>query len=56
MGLPSLSSLDLAPLMTSKLKEVLNLYRSRRLSTSDATTRNFYDYQIRVIDKLLNAK
>lgn len=56
IGQPTLTALDLAPLMTAKLKEVLTLYRNRRLSTTDATTRNFYDYQIRVIDKLLSAK
>lgn len=54
MGQPVLSATELRPLMTAQLRKVLSLYRSRRAATADTMTRNFYDYQIQVIDNVLN--
>ena len=47
---------ELRPMMTSLLRKTQNLYKSRRASTTDASTRDFYDYQIIAIDRTLNAK
>ena len=49
-----LSPIELQPMMTAWLKDILSLYRSRRASVRDASTRNFYDYHIRKLDRLLN--
>ena len=51
-GLPALSSNLLEPLMLSQLKKVVALYKQKR-TTGDAKTRNYYEYQILQIDKLL---
>ncbi|GAB6011428.1 zinc-dependent metalloprotease [Viscerimonas tarda] len=51
-GLPSLPGIQLNPLMAAQLKKVLALYKQRRATTADATSRNFYDYHILTIDKL----
>lgn len=56
MGQPVLPALELQPLMTAQLRKVLTLYRSRRIATVDETTRNFYDYQIHVIESIFNQK
>lgn len=56
MGQPSLPTIELRPLMTSQLRKVLALYKSKRAATADATTRDYYDYQIHVIEKTLNNK
>lgn len=52
-GLPSLKEEIFRPLMLQQLKKVLNLYRAKR-GTGDSQTRNFYEYQILTINKLLN--
>ncbi len=54
MGQPVLSSIELQPLMTAQLRKVLSLYKGKRLATTDVTTRNFYDFQIHNIEKVLN--
>jgi hypothetical protein len=51
-GLPGLSSEVAEPLMTGRLKKILQLYKSHRGATSDASTRDFYDYQIIKIGNL----
>uniref|UniRef100_A0AB33J8A0 Zinc-dependent metalloprotease n=1 Tax=Prevotella sp. GTC17259 TaxID=3236795 RepID=A0AB33J8A0_9BACT len=51
-GLPSLSTDVMAPLMLNQLKKVRSLYGQKR-ATGDSKTRNFYEYQILMIDKLL---
>lgn len=51
-GLPVLKEEIFKPLMLQQLKKVLNLYRIKR-RTGDSKTRNFYEYQILVISKLL---
>lgn len=53
-GLPTLSATTGAPLMTSKLKKVLSLYKQKRAATADVVTRDFYDYQIVRIEKIFN--
>ncbi|MCM1518631.1 MAG: zinc-dependent metalloprotease [Pseudoflavonifractor sp.] len=56
MGQPALPAVELRPLMTGQLRKLLTLYRSKLASATDATTRDFYDYQIRTIDSVLNPK
>lgn len=51
-GLPTLSPVVGAPMMTAKLKSILSLYKQRR-GTGNVATRNFYDYQILKIETLL---
>lgn len=53
-GEPAIPAIDLKAMMTDKLQEILTLYRSRSKSTSDRNTRNYYNYQIRAIDRILN--
>ncbi|MCH5328058.1 MAG: zinc-dependent metalloprotease [Coprobacter sp.] len=48
----SLNPMYMSPLMTGTLKRVLTLYKQHRASTSDAATRDFYDYQILTIESL----
>lgn len=45
---------ELRPIMTSLLKKTQNLYKSKRLSAPDKSTRDFYDYQIIAIERVLN--
>lgn len=45
---------ELRPMMTSLLRKTQNLYKSRRATAPDAATRDFYDYQILSIDRVLN--
>ncbi len=56
MAQPSLPAIELRPLMAAQLRKVLALYKSKRATTTDATTRDFYDYQIHVINKTLTNK
>ena len=51
-GLPALSANLLEPLMLNQLKKVVALYKRKR-ATGDAKTRNYYEYQIMQIEKLL---
>lgn len=50
-GLPTLPATTLNPLMTSHLREILDLYKKKK-SSSDTSTRNFYNYQILMLEKL----
>ncbi|MGI6224301.1 MAG: zinc-dependent metalloprotease [Prevotella sp.] len=52
-GIPALKEEFYKPIMLQQLKKVLQLFRSRR-TTGNVAARNFYDYQITVINKLLN--
>ena len=49
---PGLNQTYLAPLMAGSLKKISALYKQHRAATSDAATRDFYDYQIITIDNL----
>ena len=40
-------------MMTARLREIMNLYKTKRASATDADTRDFYDYQILAIGKIL---
>ena len=51
---PSMSVAEMAPYMSGALKKVLTLYKQKRAVTTDAATRDFYDYQIVTIEKLFN--
>lgn len=44
---------ELQPMMTSRLKDVMELYKSKRAVAPDRDTRDFYDYQILTIGKIL---
>ena len=44
---------EMQPMMTARLKEIMNLYKTKRASAPDADTRDFYDYQILAIGKIL---
>jgi hypothetical protein len=50
-GLPALPATILNPLMTAQLKKVLDIYKKKK-SSPDASTRNFYGYQILTLEKL----
>ncbi len=45
---------ELRPMMTALLKQTQTMYKNKRLSTSDKDTRDFYDYQIIAIERVLN--
>lgn len=51
-GLPVLKPILLNSLMTSQLQKVVQLYKQKRAATADSTSRSYYDYQIRTIEKL----
>ena len=53
LGDPALPLSEMQPMMASRLKSLLSLYRSAK--APDAATRDFYDYQIRKIDRILNS-
>lgn len=50
-GLPTLTKDRMGALMTGRLHEVLRLYKARRGSAT-GSTRDFYDYQILLIERL----
>lgn len=50
-GLPTLTKDRMGALMTGRLREVLRLYKARRGSAT-GSTRDFYDYQILLIERL----
>ncbi len=52
MGDPALPAHELQPLMTAQLKKALALYRTAK--APDSSTREFYEYQIRKINNILN--
>ena len=47
----TLPATELRPLMTSLLRKTQTLYKNRRATTTDASTRDFYDYQILAIQR-----
>lgn len=51
-GLPTLTKERIGAVMTGRLKKVLALYKARRGSAS-GSTRDFYDYQILLIERIL---
>lgn len=51
-----LPATELRPMMTSLLRKTLALYKSRRASATNASTRDFYDYQILAIERTLDGK
>lgn len=52
-GLPTLTKERMGAIMTGRLKKVLALYKARRGSAS-GSTRDFYDYQILLIERTLS--
>ncbi len=54
-GLPTLSKDELGALMTGRLQKVLSLYKARR-GAATGSTRDFYDYQILLIERTLTTK
>lgn len=50
-----LPATELRPMMTSLLRKTQTLYKNRRAS-ADAQTRDFYDYQILAIERVLEGK
>ncbi len=53
---PRYAKEELAPYMLGALKKIQALYKQQRSSTTDADTRNFYDYQILKIEQAVNPK
>ena len=51
-GLPTLSKEQLAAVMTGRLNKIAQLYKSRR-AASTGDTRDFYDYQLLLIERTL---
>jgi hypothetical protein len=50
-GLPTFSDNIAAPLMTAKLKSILNLYKKKKKS-GDRITQDFYNFQIMRLEQL----
>ncbi len=50
-GLPTLPKDQIGAIMTGRLRKVLNLYKSRR-SSATGSTKDFYDYQILLIERI----
>ncbi|MCM1108933.1 MAG: zinc-dependent metalloprotease [Clostridium sp.] len=55
MSLPSMSKDDVGALMLSRLKRVLQMLKSRR-SAATGENRDFYDYQVLLIERALKGK
>lgn len=53
---PSISKVVAAPIMTATLKNILNIYTKGASTAGDKKSRDFYNYQIIKIKKLLEAK
>jgi len=51
-GTATLSSIISAPLMTASIKRILVLYKQKQATTTDVTTKDFYNYQIIEIERL----
>lgn len=51
-GLPTLSKDQLATVMVGRLNKIAQLYKSRR-ATSTGDTRDFYDYQLLLIERAM---
>lgn len=56
MGDAPMPSSEFQPLMMSRLKTTMALMKRAMASTADASSRDFYEYQIRRIDAVLNPK
>ncbi|MDE5975747.1 MAG: zinc-dependent metalloprotease, partial [Muribaculaceae bacterium] len=54
LGDSPLPPAEIKPLMTRQLRKVRNLYAKCAGSAPDAKSREYYSYQLKVIDKLLN--
>ncbi len=54
-SLPTLSKDELGAIMTGRLQKVLSLYKARR-GTATGSTRDFYNYQILLIERTLAIK
>jgi hypothetical protein len=52
MGVSSLSKSEMGAIMTGRLNQVLQLYRQYR-NMATGSTRDFYDYQILLIQRAL---
>ncbi len=55
-GYPTLPAEMLKPLMFSRLKKIQTLYRRAAASAPDASSREFYEYQLRNIELALDQK
>lgn len=53
---PAFNESELAPYMLGTLRKIQSLYRTARSTTGDNETRNFYDYQLLLIEQALNVK
>lgn len=53
---PAFNESELAPYMLGTLRKIQSLYRTARSTTGDSETRNFYDYQLLLIEQALNVK
>lgn len=53
---PSISKVVAAPIMTATLKNILNIYTKGASTAGDKKSRDFYNYQIIKIKKLLESK
>jgi hypothetical protein len=53
-GEPVIPQIDLRAMMAARLQQVLTLYKQQKNRTTDKATRNYYNYQIRVLNQLLN--
>lgn len=54
-GLPVLSGNEMGAIMTGQLKKVLQMYKSYR-NTASGSDRDYYDYQIILMERTLNNK
>lgn len=55
LGLPGIPQNEFAPIMLGRLMRIQQLYRTYRASAT-GTTRDFYDYQLLLIERLLKNK
>ena len=55
MGVSALSKAQLGAIMTGRLNRVLQKYRQYRAAAT-GSTRDFYDYEILLIERALNNK
>lgn len=55
-GEQGISKTIASPLMTSTLKNIMNIYRNASVSTPNKKSKDFYDYQIMKIKKVLEGK
>ncbi len=53
---PGFNKFEAAPYMLGALKKIQSIYRTARANTTDSETRNFYDYQLLLIEQALDPK